>query len=161
MSQIEVEIPIGGRLFEVACQEGEEQYLQAAARMLDTEAQVLVGQIGRMPEARMLLMAGLMLADKTAAFEDKIKDVEAKLAASEAELTALRNAPPPEPERIEVPVVPASVTDTLAELAAQAESLAGAVEEKVAPEAPMAVDAEPEVENVVTSLTPEPTESKD
>ena len=59
----EVTIRIGGRAFDVSCQEGEESYLHAAARMLDDEAQVLSDQIGRMPEARMLLMAGLMLAD--------------------------------------------------------------------------------------------------
>lgn len=84
----------------------------------------------------MLLMAGLMLADKTAAVEDRIKEVEATLAEREAELTALKEAPPPDPERVEVPVVPASVTDTLAELAAQAEALAATVEEKTAPDAP-------------------------
>ena len=55
----EVEITIGGRSFEVACQEGEEQYLYSAAKMLDNEAQVLAQQVGRMPEARMLLMAAL------------------------------------------------------------------------------------------------------
>ena len=125
----EVTIHIGGRDFEVSCQEGEEVYLQAAAKMLDDEAQVLSDQIGRMPEARMLLMAGLMLADKTAAVEDKIKDVEATLAEREAELAELRAAPAPEPERIEVPVVPQDVTDTLAELAARAEALAGELEE--------------------------------
>ena len=59
----EITIFIGGRNFEVACQAGEEQYLQAAAKMLDDEAQTLSDQVGRMPEARMLLMAGLMLAD--------------------------------------------------------------------------------------------------
>ena len=129
MSQIEVEIPIGGRLFEVACQEGEEQYLQAAARMLDTEAQVLVGQIGRMPEARMLLMAGLMLADKTAGLEDRLRetedrlrDAEERMAAMAAEVRALRDAPPPEAERVEVPVIPRSLTEAMAELAARAEA---------------------------------------
>ncbi len=126
----EVTIQIGGRGFDVACQDGEEDYLHAAAKMLDDEAQVLSDQIGRMPEARMLLMAGLLLADKTAAVEDRIKDVETKLAEKEAELETLREAPRPEPERIEVPVVPDSVTDTLAELAARAESLAAEVEEK-------------------------------
>jgi cell division protein ZapA len=65
----EVVITIGGRQFEVACQVGEEQYLHSAAKMLDTEAQTLASQIGRIPEPRMLLMAGLMLADKTAAME--------------------------------------------------------------------------------------------
>ncbi|MBK0328170.1 cell division protein ZapA [Rhodobacteraceae bacterium F11138] len=125
----EVTIKIGGRGFEVSCQEGEESYLHAAAKMLDDEAQVLSDQIGRMPEARMLLMAGLMLADKTAAGEDRIKEVEAQLAQCTAELEQLRQAPGPEPERIEVPVVPPAVTDTLAELAARAESLAAKVEE--------------------------------
>jgi hypothetical protein len=50
-------ITIGGKNFEVACQPGEEHFLQAAARMLDAEARTLLAQIGRLPEARMLLMA--------------------------------------------------------------------------------------------------------
>lgn len=123
----EVTIQIGGRGFDVSCQEGEESYLHTAARMLDDEAQVLSDQIGRMPEARMLLMAGLLLADKTAAVEDKIKEVEAEL----AELRS-RSGAVAEPERIEVPVIPGEVTDGLAELAARAEALASEIEEKVA-----------------------------
>ncbi len=125
----EVKISIGGRHFDVACQEGEESYLYSAAKMLDDEAQVLADQVGRMPEARMLLMAGLMLADKTASIEDKIAEIRAELAEREAELEGLRNVVV-EPERIEVPVVPQSVTDTLAEIAARAEALAAAVDEK-------------------------------
>ncbi|WP_299297552.1 cell division protein ZapA, partial [uncultured Tateyamaria sp.] len=74
----EVTVNIGGRQFAVACQAGEESYLHAAAKMLDDEAQVLADQAGRMPEARMLLMAGLMLADKTASVEDKISEVQAQ-----------------------------------------------------------------------------------
>ncbi|MCG7518419.1 cell division protein ZapA [Ruegeria sp. Ofav3-42] len=126
----ELTINIGGRGFDVSCQEGEEQFLTTAAKMLDDEAQVLSDQIGRMPESRMLLMAGLMLADKTAATDDRLKVAEAKLAEVEAELQSLRNRPEPEPERIEVAVVPPSVTDTLAELAARAEALATVIEEK-------------------------------
>ena len=125
----EVRITIGGRHFEVACQEGEESYLQAAAKMLDDEARVLSDQVGRMPEARMLLMAGLLLADKTASVEDRIAEVRAELAEREAELTSLRNTKI-EPERIEVPVVPQGVKDTLAEIAARAEALAAEIEEK-------------------------------
>ena len=68
----EVKVTIGGRDFEVACQDGEEHFLRTAAKMLDGEATVLVNQIGRLPEARMLLMAGLMLADKTAGLEDQL-----------------------------------------------------------------------------------------
>ncbi len=126
----EVEIEIGGRTFEVSCQEGEEHYLHSAARMLDEEAQVLAAQIGRIPEPRMLLMAGLMLADKTAGLQDKLREAEDRIAETEAELARLRDAPPPAPERIEVPVVPAAVTDTLAEIAARAEALAEAIDGK-------------------------------
>lgn len=118
----EVTIMIGGRGFDVSCQEGEESFLHSAAAMLDEEAQVLSDQIGRMPEGRMLLMAGLMLADRTAAHEDKIRELQ-------AELEDLRGRTA-EPQRVEVPVVPDSVTEMLAELAAQAESMAAEVEEK-------------------------------
>ena len=80
----------------------------------------------------MLLMAGLMLADKTAALEDKTKTQDAKIAELEAELAELKGRPVPEPERIEVAVVPPSITDTLQELAARAESLAQKAEERAA-----------------------------
>ncbi|MGR3713743.1 MAG: cell division protein ZapA [Shimia sp.] len=126
----EVQIEVGGRVFEVACQEGEQHFLQSAAKMLDAEARVLVAQAGRVPEGRMLLMSGLMLADKTAGLEDRLVEVEAKLAETESTLEALRNAPAPDAERVEVPVVPSEVTDTLPELAARAEALAELVEEK-------------------------------
>ena len=126
----EVEVQIGGRSFEVACQEGEEHYLHTAAALLDKEASTLSSQIGRLPEARMLLMAGLMLADKTAGNDDKLRDMKAKLDDALSELDKLKNAPPPEPEQVKVAVVPDSVTDSLAELAARAEALAAEVEEK-------------------------------
>lgn len=129
MSNIEVEINIGGRLFEVACQEGEQQFLLSAASLLDAEAQVLVSQIGRMPETRLLLMSGLMLADKTAGLEERLRESEIQIHALQAEIEALRNR---EPERVEVPVIPNDLTDALAEMAARAESLADSVEEKAA-----------------------------
>ncbi len=127
----EIEITIGGRQFEVACAEGEEHYLISAAKMLDTEAAVLADQIGRIPEARMLLMAGLMLADRTAGMEDKLREAESEMDGLRAEIEKLKSGPAPEPQRIEVPVVPEGVADTLAELAARAEAVAETVERKL------------------------------
>lgn len=124
-------ITIGGKEFNVACQEGEEHFLQAAAKMLDAEAQVLLSQIGRMPENRMLLMAALMLADRTAGLEDQLRDARAQLSNREARLAEQENRPAPAPERIEVPVIPDDVTDTMAEIAARAEALADQVEERL------------------------------
>jgi cell division protein ZapA len=120
----ELEITIGERSFYVSCRAGEEHFLNAAAKMLDTEAQPILQQLGRLPEARMLLMAGLMLADRTAAIEDEVRSLKAKLA-------ELERATPAAPLRVEVPVIPQEVTDTLADLAARAEALAAVVEERL------------------------------
>jgi cell division protein ZapA len=115
----ELDITIGGKVFQVACQEGEEHFLRSAAKMLDAEAQPLVAQLGRLPEARLLLMAGLMLADKTAALEDELRAVKARMDTTQA-------------QKIEVPVVPAEVFETLSEIAARAEAMAAQIEERAA-----------------------------
>lgn len=127
----EVEITIGGRSFDVACQEGEEHFLQSAAAMLDREAKVLTEQIGRLPESRMLLMAGLMLADKAAAMEDDLtaktralEEAEAKLTERARQIADLQEAAGPDT----VAVIPTEVHDHLAELAARAEALADELE---------------------------------
>lgn len=123
----EVNIEIGGRTFQVACQTGEEHFLQSAAALLDGEASVLAEQIGRMPETRMLLMAGLMLADKTAGMEEELRAAEARLEAMTREITVLKSSPP---EQVEVAVIPPQVTDSMAEIAARAEAIAASLEAK-------------------------------
>ncbi|MEA5160752.1 cell division protein ZapA [Cereibacter johrii] len=119
----ELSITIGGKTFEVACQPGEEEFLHSAAAMLDAEAMPVVEQMGRMTDSRMLLMAGLMLADRMAGADEELRRLRAELAELEAR-------PAPEPERIEVPVIPAGVKEALAELAARAEAMAERVEER-------------------------------
>lgn len=124
----QVEITIGGRNFEVACQTGEEKFLMTAAAMLDVEASSLSTQVGRMPESRMLLMAGLLLADRTAGLEDKVRAVQGQAAQLQAQLDhALAGGGV---ERVEVPVMPQEALASIASLAAQAEALAEEVEAK-------------------------------
>ncbi len=127
----QIEISIGGRVFEVACQAGEEQYLRTAAEMLDTEATSLAEQVGRMPEARMLLMAGLMLADKTAGLEEKLREADQHVTDLQSRIGALESRAARPAERVEVPVVPPQIFDAMSEIAAQAEALADRVEEKL------------------------------
>jgi len=122
----DVRISIGGRDFDVSCQPGEEHFLRAAAKLLDNEAATLTNQIGRLPEARMLLMAGLMLADKTAGLEDQLRALEERTALAERVATNVRATT----ERVEVPVLPQTLVDTMAEIAARAEALADRVEER-------------------------------
>ena len=92
--------------------------------MLDNEAQPLIASMGRLPEAKMLLMAGLMLADRTAASEDEIRQLKARLAEMEAR-------PTPAAQKVEVPVIPPQLVETMAEIAARAEALATRAEEKL------------------------------
>ena len=119
----DVTISIGNREFDVACQDGEEHFLNAAAKMLDVEAQVLAGQIRHLTESRMLLMAGLMLADKTAGIDDNLKAAEKRIAELEA---ALAEANAAAAERN----IPDDVMDSMAEMAARAEAIAQLVEDK-------------------------------
>ncbi|HWL57476.1 MAG TPA: cell division protein ZapA [Paracoccus sp. (in: a-proteobacteria)] len=116
----EVEFTIGHKSYTLSCQAGEERLLKRAAALLDTEAQAIIGQAGRMPEPRLLLLAGLMLADRTSSFEDRA-------IAAERELARLRN----NPQRVEVPIVPPSLMEGMAELAARAEALAQKAEDQL------------------------------
>lgn len=121
----DIEVMIGGRSFLVSCQPGEEHFLRSAAAQLDVEAQPLVAAMGRLPETKLLLMAGLMLADRTSAQEDEMRELRARL-------STLEDRPEPEARRVEVPVIPPQVPLTFAELAARAEALAERISEKAA-----------------------------
>lgn len=126
----EVQVSVGGRSFAVACQDGEEPYLEAAAQMLDREAQTLLQSGARMPADRMLLMAGLMLADRTISADDELRAMDRRLAEQSKTLDDLRARPepePPEPVVREVvrPVVPSDAVERVDGLAGRLEAVAG------------------------------------
>ena len=74
-------------------------------------------------------MSALMLADKTAALQEKLTQSEKLLADARNDLEQLKNAPAPEAKTIEVPIIPPQVSDSFAEIAARAESLAQRIED--------------------------------
>lgn len=117
----DVKINIGGREFEVACREGEEHFLHSAASMLDNEAGALNEALGRMPETRMLLMAGLMLADKTASLEDQLKAGTKDVA---VDAGALKRAKKTEAQLSDAQVELAEIKAQLAEVQAEANKAA-------------------------------------
>ena len=75
----EVAINIGDKKFTVTCQPGEESALEAAASLLNDEASFLVSEIGQLSEQKLLLMSGLMLADKMTAQSQKLAKAERAL----------------------------------------------------------------------------------
>ena len=75
----EVAINIGDKKFTVTCQPGEESALEAAAGLLNDEASFLVSEIGQLSEQKLLLMSGLMLADKMTSQSEKLAKTEKTL----------------------------------------------------------------------------------
>ena len=108
-----------------------EMLVSVGSERIEGRRMQLVEQIGRMPESRMLLMAGLLLADKTAGAHDQVRALEKRVQTLEAELADTRSKPAEEPRTVEVPVVPQELQDMLAELAARAEAVAAVAEEKL------------------------------
>ena len=83
----ELEVQIGGRGFKVTCQDGQEHFLRSAAAMLDAEVAPLLTQSAPRPtDVKMLLTAGLMLADRTAAVEDELRGLRARVSELEAKV---------------------------------------------------------------------------
>lgn len=60
----QVNVQIDGRSYAVACRDGEEPRLTRLAGHLNRKAEELSATLGQMSEPRMLLMAGLLVADE-------------------------------------------------------------------------------------------------
>ena len=60
----QVKITIGGRTYPLACRDGEEAHLTALAAHLQDKADELGHTLGTLSEARLLLMAGILVADE-------------------------------------------------------------------------------------------------
>ena len=59
-----VDLTIAGRTYQVACREGEEDNLRAAARLVDGKSREAIAGLGTLSEARQFLFASLLLADQ-------------------------------------------------------------------------------------------------
>ena len=59
-----VDLSIAGRSYQVACREGEEENLRAAARLVDAKSREALSGLGTLSEARQFLFASLLLADQ-------------------------------------------------------------------------------------------------
>jgi len=60
----EVELDIAGRVYRIACRDGEEENLRTAASLVDRKSREALAGLGTLSEARQLLFASLLLADQ-------------------------------------------------------------------------------------------------
>ena len=59
-----VDLTIAGRVYQVACREGEEDNLKRAAQLVDGKSREALAGLGTLSEARQFLFASLLLADQ-------------------------------------------------------------------------------------------------
>ncbi len=112
-----VSISVNGNTYEIACADGEEQHILDLAGVLDGRVDELVAAIGQAGEARLLAMAGLLMADELAELKEEVQNLRAAAAV----------VPPPTPA---VPAVDEERAAGLLEaLAERIETIAQRVEQ--------------------------------
>ncbi|MDP7164037.1 MAG: cell division protein ZapA [Alphaproteobacteria bacterium] len=89
----QVEVTVNGRTYVVACEDGEEAHLEELAEYLNGQVKELAESLGQVGEARLILMAGLLLADELFDAVNQIKTLQGEVeAAGEAGKQALGKA---------------------------------------------------------------------
>jgi cell division protein ZapA len=59
-----VNIMVNARAYTIACDEGEEDHLKQLAAHVDAKAREVLSSVGQVGDARMMLMAALLIADE-------------------------------------------------------------------------------------------------
>ena len=59
-----VNVMVNNRAYTIACDDGEEAHLKELAAHVDAKAREVLGSVGQVGDARMLLMAALLIADE-------------------------------------------------------------------------------------------------
>jgi cell division protein ZapA len=71
-----VEVTVNGRDYQLACDDGEEEHLANLAAYFNRRVAELTGSIGQVGETRLMLMAGLLVADDLSNAMDQLDEVE-------------------------------------------------------------------------------------
>ncbi|MBT3790719.1 MAG: cell division protein ZapA [Alphaproteobacteria bacterium] len=80
----QVQVTVNGRNYTLVCDDGEEEHLTSLAATVDGKVSELVTGVGQIGEGRLLLMAGLLMADERVGSAERIAELEEELAAARA-----------------------------------------------------------------------------
>lgn len=75
----QVSVNLNGRSYLLECGEGEEQHLLALAGTIGEQIEKVKDQFGQIGDDRLMLMAGLMVADELSETRTKLEEVNARL----------------------------------------------------------------------------------
>ena len=76
----ELAVMIDGRVYRVACDEGEEVRLGDLAQLVDAKISALRQRFGEIGDQRLIVMAAITLADERAEANTRVRELEAELA---------------------------------------------------------------------------------
>ena len=79
-----VNVLINGRAYTVACDDGEEEHLRELSQILDKRVRELAGSVGQVGDARLLLMAGLMVSDDLSEARARVEELEKEISGLKA-----------------------------------------------------------------------------
>ena len=71
----EVDITINGRSYRISCKDGEEERIKSLSSQINNQVQKLSEKIGQLGEARMILLASLVLLDKSDEVEKEAEKI--------------------------------------------------------------------------------------
>jgi cell division protein ZapA len=84
-----VNVMVNARAYTIACDEGEEEHLKELAAHVDEKAREVLGAVGQVGDARMMLMAALLIADEHHDLNTKLARGTTEASASSAEKQSL------------------------------------------------------------------------
>jgi cell division protein ZapA len=76
----QVEVSVNGRSYMVACDDGQEAHVVRLGRYVDQKVQNLVKTVGQVGDARLLLMASLIVADELVDTDQALNTAKGELA---------------------------------------------------------------------------------
>lgn len=71
----DVDIIINSRTYRISCKDGEEERIKLLSSKINDEVKLLADKIGQLGEARMILLAALVLLDKFDESQDKMEEI--------------------------------------------------------------------------------------
>jgi cell division protein ZapA len=80
----QVNLTVNGRIYRMACENGQEEHVEALGERFDAAINELRGALGEIGDQRLMVMAGILMTDR-------LDDAERRLKRFEQEMQALKD----------------------------------------------------------------------
>ncbi len=80
----QVNLTVNGRVYRMACEDGEEEHVEELGQRFDAAIDELRGALGEIGDQRLMVMAGILMTDR-------LNDAERRLAEAEEAVRSLRD----------------------------------------------------------------------